>query len=110
MATKLDGNENKRVFAREVINVMCVLANTKLIYSSRRVVYTRLLTYVLNVHLELTEAEWRKYASVNWATIDLDNVLALVKPHRLNQCWIIVRWALGTIFSEILIKIQQFFV
>ena len=48
---------------------------------------------------------------LQWIRTALVPIMAVAysaPSHYLNQCWVIVRWTLGTNFNEILIKIQNF--
>ena len=60
--------------------------------------------------IELIEAEWRLYASVNYAIIGSDNGLSPVwwQPIIWTHDGLLSIWPKGTYFIEILLEIQKF--
>ena len=60
--------------------------------------------------LQLIEAEWRIYASLNWVIIGSDNGLSPVRRQAIiwTNVGILLIWPLGTNFNEMFIEIHTF--
>ena len=99
------------------IKVRYDLNNRVNIFHNKIIFWNRIIAILIHrqVHIESgnnasIEAEWRIYASVNWAIIGLDNGLS--PGRRQAIIWtndgILLIGPLGTNFSEILIEIYIF--